>query len=129
MTSSLLIIGGSGCIIVFAGLAAAFTASGKKTLPKTESPKNNWKTAGLWFSLSLEILFWISFLSSLLEKIGSPLLGNIIWLLSGILGTVFGIINLFSRQRRYIKVLSFIALSMGIILIPLWVLAMLIASM
>jgi hypothetical protein len=90
--------------------------------------KNNWKYIGLLVSLSLELLFWVLYLSGLLVKVGSPL-GDVLWLSSGIAGIIFGIINLFGCQKKHIEVLSKIALITGIILLPLWVLAMFVANM
>ena len=90
--------------------------------------KNNWKFMGLLFSLALELSFWFLYLSSLLVKIGSPL-GDIVWLLSGVSGIVFGVINLMSCPKMHSKVLSVFALVTGVVLVPLWMLAVFITSM
>lgn len=88
----------------------------------------NWKHYGLWFSLALEILFLFLYFSLRLERIGSPL-ADVIWLLGGFLGIVFGIINLVASQKKYIKILSIVALVIGLLIIPLWLLAMFITAM
>jgi hypothetical protein len=90
--------------------------------------KNRWKLIGLLSSLILEVFFWTAYLSLLLEKIGSPI-ADIIWLLGGLTGILFGIINLIKCQRKVIKILSCVAIVMGILQIPLWVLAMFVTSM
>jgi hypothetical protein len=90
--------------------------------------KNNWKYIGLWVSLSFELLFWVLWLSNVLVDADS-LLTHVLWLGSGIAGISFGIINLIGCQRKLIEILSKFALVMGIILLPLWVLAMFVANM
>jgi hypothetical protein len=90
--------------------------------------KNRWKPIGLCCSLVLEIFSWVSSLSLLLMKIGSPI-ADIIWLLSGVFGILFGVINLRSGKNKIIKVLSYVAIAMGVIQLPLWVLAMFVTSM
>ena len=90
--------------------------------------KNRWKLIGLLSSLILEIFFWTSYLSLLLEKIGSPI-ADIIWLVGGLSGILFGKINLTNCQRKVIKILSFVAIAIGILQILLWGLAMFVTSM
>jgi hypothetical protein len=128
MTFSALYISVTVGITVFVGLVAAFVTRGRKKSAEAASPQKSWKLVGLWVSFVLQVLFWVSYLSLMLEKIGSPL-ADIIWLAGGVCGIVFGIINLLSQPRRYIKVLSCGTLSMGIILLPLWMLAVLVTAM
>jgi hypothetical protein len=90
--------------------------------------EGRWKLIGLWSSLALEIFFWVSYLSLLLTKIGSPF-ADIIWLLGGALGILFGAINLIRCQRKIIKVLSFVTIVLGVIQLALWALAMFVTSM
>lgn len=90
--------------------------------------KDNWKLVGLFCSLALEALFWVLYLSLLLLKIGSPF-GDVLWLSSGTLGIAFGILNLIGGRAKYIKALAAIALAVGLVQIPLWILAMFVVSM
>jgi hypothetical protein len=90
--------------------------------------KNDWKLIGLFCGFSAEIFFWIAYLSLLLAEIGSPL-ADVIWLLSGGLGIIFGIINLRSSQKKAVRALSHFTLLTGVIQLPLWVLAVFVASM
>jgi len=92
------------------------------------SKKNCWKYIGLWISLILELLFWFLYLSLHLVSMGSPL-GDILWLFSGVSGIVFGAINIVGCRKTSVKVLSLVALLMGIFLIILWMFAMFISRM
>ena len=118
-----------GKVILFSA-AIHFFMSGVSNLYNVgeESMMSSWKFPGLMFSIALEVLFWVLYLSLLLVRIGSPL-GDILWLAGGALGIIFGIINLIGCQKRHIRTFSIIALVLGIIQLPLWALAMLVTSM
>jgi len=90
--------------------------------------KNKWKLIGLWSSLFLEVFFWVTYLSLLLVKIGSPV-ADIIWLLGGASGLLFGAVNLLRCKRIVVMILSFIAIVLGVTQLSLWALAMFVASM
>jgi len=109
--------------------AVGFTLNSIYILEATHM-KKRWKFIGLLVSLLLEIFFCVSYLSLFLVKVGSPI-ADVIWLLGGIAGIAFGVINLIGCRKNVIliRVLSFTAIAVGIIQIPLWCLAIFISAM